>query len=83
MMRRALPFLLALAACSVARGAGWRAVALPARLLPRPDRIQRVRALPTVPLVPDGDQVSVRAVDDETLGWPAGEHELQTRGGGR
>ncbi len=41
------------------------------------------RALLTVPLVLDGDEVSVQAADDETLGEPAAEHELQTSGGGR
>lgn len=41
------------------------------------------RALLTVPLVLDGDQVSVRAADDETLGEPRPETELQTSGGGR
>lgn len=43
------------------------------------------RALLTVPLVLDGDEVSVRAADDETLAEPrpAGEYEMQASGGGR
>jgi hypothetical protein len=52
-------------------------------LVPGRTGYNEFRALLTVPLVLNGDAVSVRAVNDETPGWPAGEHESRTSGGGR